>query len=440
MAMLVWQARGREMPDTYTLSLRNFRSIEEARVEIAPLTVVYGPNGSGKSSLVYGLLTLRNFLTNPNQNTPSLFAYPSMSLGGYQEVVHRHDTDNSLAFLFGATSSSELSSWFALTMKESGAVSSMWFPKESVRTDERIVSWPSYLDLVIALPYQANQQVEDTFSIKADSRSEKLDPPSAPFAGTLVWNGLSFAARLNRDFPTYKDIIRQLNERANLPMELARQTGFVPLRRGFSKPAHQIVNVTQTLGTEDEVASLLAGSTDRFLAYQISGFVEKIANRRIQAQSQIGTSMFTIDSVPTGKGIPVSIVNEGFGINQLVYMLTICLYSRYKIVAIEEPEIHLHPSMVRELAIALAEIAVENDRRLIVSTHSETFVVALLSQIAAGKIKADDVSFVLAENPNGSTVLTQQKANRNGQIEGGLHAFMSSEAKDLVDFLGLSSE
>ena len=63
-----------KMVDTYTLSFKNFRSIEDATVEIAPLTVVYGPNGSGKSSLIYGLLTLRNFLTNPNQNAPSLFA------------------------------------------------------------------------------------------------------------------------------------------------------------------------------------------------------------------------------------------------------------------------------------------------------------------------------------------------------------------------------
>ena len=60
------------MPDTYTLGFKNFRSLEEATIEVAPLTVVYGPNGSGKSSLIYGLLTLRNFLTNPNQNIPSL--------------------------------------------------------------------------------------------------------------------------------------------------------------------------------------------------------------------------------------------------------------------------------------------------------------------------------------------------------------------------------
>ena len=185
---------------------------------------------------------------------------------------------------------------------------------------------------------------------------------------------------------------------------------------------------------------MLASPTERFAQYEISRFVEKITGRRIQPQAQIGTSTFTIDSVPTDRAVSASIVNEGFGINQLVYMLTICLYSRYKIVAIEEPEIHLHPSMVRELAITLAEIAKEKDRRLIVSTHSETFVVALLSQIAAGKIKVDDVSFVLAENPNGSTVLTQQKATPDGQIEGGLRAFMASEAKDLMDFLGLSGE
>ena len=223
-------------------------------------------------------------------------------------------------------------------------------------------------------------------------------------------------------------------------MELARQTGFVSLRRGFSNPTYAFSNVTPALGNEDEVASLLATPTERFGQYEISRHIEKIAGRRIQTQPQIGTSIFTIDSIPTGTGAPASIVNEGFGINQLVYMLTVCLYSHYKIVAIEEPEIHLHPSMVRELAIALAEIAVEKDRRLIVSTHSETFVVALLSQIAAGKINTDDVSFVHAENPNGSTVFTQQKATRNGQIEGGLRAFMASEAKDLVDFLGLTGE
>ena len=37
------------MPDVYTVHLQNFRSIRDARVNLAPLTVIYGQNGSGKS-------------------------------------------------------------------------------------------------------------------------------------------------------------------------------------------------------------------------------------------------------------------------------------------------------------------------------------------------------------------------------------------------------
>ena len=427
------------MPDTYTLGFKNFRSLEEATIEVAPLTVVYGPNGSGKSSLIYGLLTLRNFLTNPNQNVPSLFAYPSVALGGLHEVVHRHSTGKSIALSIGISNPREISSKFTLTLNETGGVVELSFDESSVREDRRVVAWPRSLTMELAVPYQGNQGMADGFTLNASRPDQRAGEETGPAAipGVLDWNGITLVARLTADLAYYSDLIPPLNERVNFPMELARQTGFVPLRRGFSKPAYNSYPVTSILGSEDEVASLLA---ERFVQYEISGFLEKIAARRIQPQVQLGTSTFAIDSIPTSNGVPASIVNEGFGINQLVYMLTICLYSRYKIVAIEEPEIHLHPSMVRELAIALAEIAVEKNRRLIVSTHSETFVVTLLSQIAAGKIKVDDVSFVLAENPNGATILTQQMATRNGQIEGGLRAFMASEAKDLVDFLGLSGE
>ena len=430
------------MSDTYTLSYKNFRSLEDVTLEVAPLTVVYGPNGSGKSSLIYGLLTLRNFLTNPNQNMPSLFSYPSISLGGLHEVVHRHSNEESVALSIGISNPLELSTIFNLALSQSGGAAGLFFDQPSVPMAPRAAIWPTSLDLEIAIPYNAGQQIDNSFRIDAQRTLQEIPRGADPdeISGRIFWNGITLAARLNGNSPKYSDFVSRLNERGNLPLEISKQTGFVPLRRGFSKPLHNLVSITPELTNEDEVASLLASPTERFVQYEISRYVEKIAERRIQTQGQIGTSMFWIDSVPIGRGTPAVIVNEGFGINQLVYMLTICLYSRYKIVAIEEPEIHLHPSMVRELAIALAEIAVEKDRRLIVSTHSETFVVALLSQIAAGKINAEDVSFVHAEKPNGSTVLEQQKANRNGQIEGGLRAFMASEAKDLVDFLGLSGE
>ena len=425
------------MSDTYTLQFQNFRSLRDVSIDIAPLTVIYGPNGSGKSSVIYGLLTLRNFLTNPNQNVPSLFSYPSISLGGLQEVVHRHQANGSLSLSIGISNPGEFSSTFTLTLGESGGAAKVALNGPVGGTRPLL---PFELDLPIAIPYSGNQQVGGAIEIDITPEDMKAGGKMLGPIGLALWNGITLSALLNQDADEFAEDFIGINERTNLPMELARLTGFVPLRRGFSKPTYGLSHVSPALATEDEVASLMALPAERFQQYEVSRYVERIAGRRIQTQAQVGTSMFSIDSIPSldGAGVPISIVNEGFGTNQLLYMLTICLHSPFKIVAIEEPEIHLHPLMVRKLAIALAEIASEKDRSLIVSTHSEAFVVALLSQIAAGEVGVDDVSFILAQNQGGETRLTRCEATEDGQIQGGLEAFMAGELEDLASFLGLS--
>ena len=155
------------MSDTYTLSFKNFRSLEDVTLEVAPLTVVYGPNGSGKSSLIYGLLTLRNFLTNPNQNIPSLFSYPSISLGGLHEVVYDHSDTSTVAVSIGTSNPEQLSSEFTLRLNETGGAVEMSFNESSVREDWRVVEWPRFLNMELAVPYQGNQARSENFTIKS---------------------------------------------------------------------------------------------------------------------------------------------------------------------------------------------------------------------------------------------------------------------------------
>ena len=413
------------MSDAYTLHFRNYRSIVDATVAIAPLTVIYGANGSGKSSLLYGLLTMRNFLSNPGLNMPSLFSYPSIALGGFQEVVHDHASSKSISLSLSVIDPDEYSSQFTLTLDQSGGVARIDFTKPDITMFSPM---PGSLELPIALPYSVNQQVAHEMEGFAGEEH----------AAVVSWNGVTLSGQISGSSSRSNDEIRRLIQRSNLPMEMARNTGFVPLRRGFSKPTYGLTTATPSPTTDDEVASMLASPEERFRQYKVSDYVERITKRRVHVQPQIGTSTFTIDAIPTEKGIPASIVNEGFGINQLLYMLTICLYPPFKIVAVEEPEIHLHPSMVREVAGAMVEIATNEDRRLIISTHSEVFVVALLSQIAAGKLDANDVTFLLAENEDGQSTFKKQDATPDGQIQGGLQPFMASEIEDLILFLGVS--
>ena len=247
----------------------------------------------------------------------------------------------------------------------------------------------------------------------------------------LGWN-------LNRGPSVGAELVTNLLRVANSPMELARSIAFVPLRRGFATPTYSVTNITPALATDPEVASLL--HNDRFLEYTVSDYLEAIAMRQVRIRTQVGTSTFTIDSIPRNGGVPVSMVNDGFGINQLVYLLTVSLYARSKIVTIEEPEIHLHPSMVRSLAKAIAEIARNEGKRFIISTHSETFVLSLLSQITAGKVDVNDVTLILATKKGLNSDFNSQQVLPNGQVEGGLDSFVASGFEDIATFLGLDRE
>ena len=428
------------MSDSYSIRLQNFRSIRDATVGIAPLTVVYGQNGSGKSSLIYGLLTLRNFLSNPNQNLPSLFSYPAISLGGMEEVAHRHDLKSWTSFSVRVSNPNELSSTFTLALGASGGETRISFegPVQSKeQAEDHAWAWPKEMALDIGFPYTGNRQVDDGFGVHPDFLTDDYSQGIRLVQGRLIWNGFALGILADDSFRDWTNEVLPIAVRANLPMQLARETGFVPLHRGFSKPTYNFGNFSPLLVNEDEVASYLAAPNLRFQQYEVSRYFEKVTERRVQVQPQVGMSLFAIDSIPGRGGVPASIVNEGFGLNQLLYMLVVCLSPMYKIVAIEEPEIHLHPSMVRRLASVLAEIAVEAGRHLIVSTHSESFVVAILSQIAAGKIRVEDVSFIFAENPGGETSFEKCEATPDGQIEGGLKPFMAGQMEDLAIFLGL---
>ena len=391
------------------------------------MTVLYGPNGAGKSSLLYGLLTLRNFLTNPNQNVPSLFSYPTMSLGGFNDVVTDHDNEKTISLSLCASTATG-KACHSLEIGQSGGNSRIHVVVHE-KEEEEALDYRVEGGLDIPFPYPGNQ----TETLPVEVLNEDGDVFESGF--NLVWNGVGLSGGGD---PSEQWRMADELKAGNFPMELARGTGFVPLRRGFASPTYSVSHVTPALASDSEVASLLA--TEPYMEYGVSRYVERIAERRLTTKAQLGTSTFTVVSVPLGAGEPVSIVNEGFGVNQLAYMLTVCLYSKYKLVLIEEPEIHLHPSMVRNLAHTMADIASSHDKRLIVSTHSEAFVVALLSRIAAGELSVEDVSFILVEKKGGESRFTRQEVKPNGQIEGGLDSFVASEFEDIARFLGLDSE
>lgn len=88
----------------------------------------------------------------------------------------------------------------------------------------------------------------------------------------------------------------------------------------------------------------------------------------------------------------------GIGISQVLPVLVAAYGSEGKLIAMEQPEIHLHPALQAELGDVFIEAALgERKNTFILETHSEHLILRLMRRIREGKISPDDIGVVFVE-------------------------------------------
>jgi predicted ATPase len=152
----------------------------------------------------------------------------------------------------------------------------------------------------------------------------------------------------------------------------------------------------------------------------------------------IGTANFNLQSRDRSTGFVCDLVNEGFGTNQLVTILTKALREEMHTICIEESEIHLHPELMDKLVDVFVRIAQEEEKSFIISTHSEHIVLSLLNEVAKNRIKPEDVCIYYLSKDGKETKIERQEVNEKGQIKGGLKGFYEAELKQVKEFFSVS--
>lgn len=88
----------------------------------------------------------------------------------------------------------------------------------------------------------------------------------------------------------------------------------------------------------------------------------------------------------------------GIGISQVLPVLVMAYGSQGKLLAMEQPEIHLHPALQAELADVFIESALgQRKNTFILETHSEHLILRLMRRIREGQISSDDIGVVFVE-------------------------------------------
>lgn len=391
-----------------TLRVSNFRSLERQVVELAPLTFLYGNNATGKSSLFYALNILRNIVTDPNQQLDKFFDLGFANLGTFKQVVFRHEETRSVVIAVGGKHSNvNLSYGVKLNPKQGEFFLELGEP------------YSLKLNLPVTFPYPLDGNLQEAFIF-------------GEVTYNINWTGTVAQvtpATANEESNKQAKIIANL---LNQGTQLIRTVDVVPLRRGFSKPQYGVINITQFPISEEEVASMLA--VEDYLDSKVSNYLEQTIDRQFRAKPQSGTSLTSLTTIERSSKIQSEVVNDGFGVNQLVYLLAKILNKNAKTLCIEEPEINLHPSVVRRVPHTLIEIVKEERKQLLVSSHSESLILALLSAIAGGEIATNDVACYLTTRVRGVTEFIKQEITEDGQISEGLTSFMGGELEDIETF------
>ena len=383
------------------LHIRNFKSIKSADLNLGKITVLTGANNTGKSSFIYALLALKNIVDNPNRSIDNFLTLPFINLGGFEQTVY--NKDESLNIGLGATI--KLDEW-------------------EIKYDIRINPKSSLINFFINKPICEEYHIEVSFPYSANKNSEYATTVNGEEI-KFTWNG--FTMRVP-DKPM-TSLILQFKFPFLLPLETFSELDFVPIRRGFTKPFYGNVHLQSQISSEEEIATLL--SLDDVLATRVAKYLEKIVDRTFSVNKIPNISSFYLKTKDKITGFTSDLVNEGLGTNQLVTILAKVLQKDNRFICIDEPEIHLHPSIIDKLVSVLIEIAEQEGKQFLVSTHSEHFITSLLNSVVKKEIKNDDVKVYYLTKEGKDTKIEEQAINEKGQIEGGLKNFYAGELNDL---------
>lgn len=115
---------------------------------------------------------------------------------------------------------------------------------------------------------------------------------------------------------------------------------------------------------------------------------------------------------------PVDLTSVGVGVSQVLPVIVLCLLAEPgDLVILEQPELHLHPTLQQKLADFLLECT-WSGRQLLVETHSEHLINRLRRRVAednSDKVQSL-IGLLFAEQHGGQTTFQESKINTYGGL------------------------
>lgn len=439
------------------VNLKNFKSWETLDIEFGAVTGLFGPNSSGKSSIIQFLLLLKQTKNAIDRSLVLDFGGPDqlINLGSFQDVVRNRDRMSVMSWKIKWDLSSRL------TIKDpSGsrvkalAVGS----KMSLAASVQIKDNSLYCGLVnywfggYRFKIEPKKEGSTEFSLRAvppedsnfrfvrnQARAWALPGPIKthlfPDQAKTYFQNSDFLGALEAEYEELMDSVYYLGPLREYPRREYPWSGARPSDVG--RRGERVIEALLAATLRGETRNL--GGRTRYkkfqemIAYWLKelGLIYDFKIEEIGSGANLYRALVKRDAYSP----EVLLTDVGFGVSQVLPALVLLYYvPSGSTVLMEQPEIHLHPSVQSGLADVIISVAKTRNVQVIVESHSEHFLRRLQRRVAEDDSFAPGfIKLYFCDSARGRSRLSDLELNLFGQIENWPVNFFGDEMTEIAE-------
>ncbi|MBM4036148.1 MAG: hypothetical protein FJ291_30815 [Planctomycetes bacterium] len=390
------------------LRLKNFKMHGDTELEPGLVTVLIGPQGTGKSTVLQALTLLNE--SAGKEGLSYLGSFAGMTFG---DIVHRREERRLVSFHLDLSclAAPPPLAWLGdYHVAYDIAVDNQGFHDHSAQFTFKEATWDVKGHRVGGKT--TSSMPVDLVKCAPGVRFSASAYTLVPFSAVAETQDYALFSALEQVRLSVRDFVRRSH--------------FVPEGRTLQGSTFRNLGPSDAVPRSvEQIVSRLAHEWE--LRDRVSAQLEAILQRRISFRAA-GESI----EVEAGGGVPVPVMAEGGGLRALVWPLgAMAVAGPGALVAIEEPEIHLHPKAVAALADVMLSVALGKGTQLLLTTHNEHLLFAFLLAVAQGRLPAQRLAIYTAAEEEGRAAFTRLTVTDKGAVEGGLRDFFEASSQGL---------
>lgn len=435
------------------LSFANFKSWEAVKgMRLAPITGLFGTNSSGKTSILQLLLMLKQTIESTDRAQVLEFGDERSltNLGSFREVVRNHARPGAMQFALNwdlprplkvaspedtartLFTTNQLA--FACELGDNGAdrlaVTSLEYrlPERSFRLSRKGHGEGKY---------ELTSPGEGFRFVRTQGRPWDVPAPvkfyGFPDQVYAYYQNAGFLSQLQLAFENLFSQLFYLGPLREFPQRYYAWKGSEPADMG--QRGERVVDAL--LAARARGADISPGYRKQRLTLEARvarwlkelGLIHSFAMEPVAQDS----SIYQVVVQKTPSSAKVLITDVGFGVSQILPVLTLCYYAPPgSTILLEQPEIHLHPSVQSGLADVLIDAVRARQVQIIVESHSEHLLRRLQRRVAEQVVGPEETALYFCEATAEGSNLVQLDVDLYGNIQNWPKDFFGDEFGEMA--------